>query len=810
MRMQFKKIAAAGTLSALMMGASVGFAALSNFPSPFVTSSGVQSFVVVGAAAAPSDVVGAVDLAARLGGSVTTDVSVAGAVGGYTVSGEGKALDTATTRVFLNDDLGKSGLRTTLTKDDLPTLLAKGSFADADGTHKYDQYIDMTPGTASGETTRLDFDKPGSSSSADPSYNFGRFTTSPSTTEYLYRVRVVFDVAVSGNASVSKSLKLFGNDYTISGDTSATFTGGTSDKVVLFGGADIQTMTGGQSITTTVSGTTYEVKLLGVTSTGSAVVQVGGTSETITKGSTSSNFGDLKIYVKDTASLSTTDQTQNVATLLIGADRLTLQDSAKVKKGNNDDNVDGTWVVLTRSGVKLSTITVYFAARSSTEDFVASGSSAYMNQVFSTFGVQFPGVSPAVSGASDDQLTVKNSGDNNLQLTVTDYNSNQATVNYGYKATSSAQDISLADSSGNNITVVEGATVARDQYVVLDAGGFPHMFKVSSVSLDGSTSASIDLQDVFTGTTTKITTGTDNQEAGVIDGQTYYFNNVSSTTFNVTWGTSASLAGGRGTYNTVWPKLKTKSGAMFSFIGAPVTGLPTNITYELPTGAVQINATYVGAAGESWVIALTAWNREDGTTSSVTANDALGPARNSTTFQLGRTTTGGLYYQLTKTSATAFTLGVLGASNGSVAVGNASLVVFEEKDDAGSQGAVFLPGATGSSGSNYLAGIGTVGISGTNSGSQTWGSNSNKASYADIWGTVVERDTSTSAQPWVSVHYPDTQRIASLYVVAKGATISSTTGASGTVVKTATPVKTPLGKLDTEVTSADKSTKRSE
>ena len=79
--MQFKKIVAAGTLSALMMGASVGFAALSNFPSPFVTSSGVQSFVVVGAAAAPSDVVGAVDLAARLGGSVTTDVSVAGAVG---------------------------------------------------------------------------------------------------------------------------------------------------------------------------------------------------------------------------------------------------------------------------------------------------------------------------------------------------------------------------------------------------------------------------------------------------------------------------------------------------------------------------------------------------------------------------------------------------------------------------------------------------------------------------------------------------------------------------------------------------------
>ncbi|MFA4820443.1 MAG: hypothetical protein WC613_05825, partial [Candidatus Aenigmatarchaeota archaeon] len=142
MTMQFKKLVAAGTLAAIMVGSSVGFAALSNFPSPFVTSSGVQSFIVVGATAAPDDVVGAVDLAARLGGSVTTDVAVPGASAGFSVSGEGKVLDTATTRIFLNDNLGKSGLRTTLTKDDMPVLLAKGSFADSDGTHKFDQFID--------------------------------------------------------------------------------------------------------------------------------------------------------------------------------------------------------------------------------------------------------------------------------------------------------------------------------------------------------------------------------------------------------------------------------------------------------------------------------------------------------------------------------------------------------------------------------------------------------------------------------------------------------------------------------------------
>ncbi len=83
--MQFKKLIAAGTLSAIMIGSTVGFAAIKDFPSPFVTASGVQSFVVVGAVAQPSDVIGAVDVAARLGGSVTTDVAVSGAVGTYSV-----------------------------------------------------------------------------------------------------------------------------------------------------------------------------------------------------------------------------------------------------------------------------------------------------------------------------------------------------------------------------------------------------------------------------------------------------------------------------------------------------------------------------------------------------------------------------------------------------------------------------------------------------------------------------------------------------------------------------------------------------
>ncbi|MBI2578647.1 MAG: S-layer protein [Candidatus Aenigmarchaeota archaeon] len=805
--MQLKKIAA-GSLGLLMVGSSLAFAALQDLPAPFVGSSGVQSLIVVGSAAAPSDVVGAIDIAARWGGEVTTEVSVPGAAGVPTVSGEGKALWTDTTKVFLQDNLGKTGLRTTLTKDDLPTILARSSFDDADGTHKYNQFIDLTPvGTAA--NYRMDYDKPGSSSSADPTYNFGRFTTSPSDTEYLYRTRIVFDVGVNGSKAVGKIMNIFGGKYTIDSTTTANFAGTTSDKVVLLGSSDTKTLSGGQTITTTISGKEYTIKLLGVTSTPAASIQVGDTTETVTKQATSTKFGDLKIYVDDAAQLSTTDQTQNFATLLIGADRITLQHGAKVKKGTSDDPVDGTYVNLTVSSSLLSQITVWAGGSSSTADYIALGGETYMSPIWKNFGIGFPSTSPSVGGSLDDKVDIRNSGDNNMQVAFTDFNGNSGTVNWAYKATSAGTTLSIADSSGNVIHVAENESVARDEYIVLDAGGFPHMFKVSGVTLDGSTSASIDLQDVFSGSTTKVTTGNDNREGFVIDGQTYNFVNLTSTTFAVTWGTSAGLgtsttsSGIVGTYLTVFPTLKTKNGARVALTkpSQRVYYANQNTTIQLPTGAILLtnaNAT---------VLNITAASQEDGTASACASSPCVlnfdETAATNTTFTLGRTTAGGVTYNIVRDVAnSAFNISIADGAQ----LNQPAIIVWEEKDDNGNQAGVIVQSQTGASGSNNLAGAGTPNFTASvSAGAQSWGSNSNKASNADYWGTVSTRDTSTSAQPTVTLWYPDTQRYANVFVLAKGATVSSS-GVSGTV-KSAVPIKTPLGKLDSEVTSADKSTK---
>ena len=187
--MQLRKIVAAGSIGALMTLSSVAFAQdLSKFPAPFVAATGTPDFlIVVGTMAAPSDVVGAIDVAARLGSQSTREVSVGGTVAGVSVVGEGKAVSTSTKKVFLDDALGKSGLRSTMTKDDLPTLLKSGVFNDKNGTsHNYNLYVYLTPSdntcTASDENYCLQYEVPGGQSGADPEYGFGRFPTSPTAT----------------------------------------------------------------------------------------------------------------------------------------------------------------------------------------------------------------------------------------------------------------------------------------------------------------------------------------------------------------------------------------------------------------------------------------------------------------------------------------------------------------------------------------------------------------------------------------------------------------------------------------------------
>lgn len=799
--MQFKKILAAGTMAALMVGATVGFAAtLADFPSPFVTADGMQSLVVVGAAAAPSDVVGAIDVATRLGGEVTTDYTCPGAIGVKTITGEGKEVATTNTKIYLDDNLGKTGARTTMTKDDLSTLLANGILDDTDAatTHNYQQFIYLTPaGTAA--NYRLEWERPGSSSAVDPTYDFGRFPTSPTTSNYLYRTYVTFDREVNGSTSVGEKVTFFGNEYTIASTTSSAFTGATTDKLVLFGGAETKVLSSDETVSVTVGGTTYEVTLVGVSSSTAAVVKVGSSQSSIST-STSKKIGGLDVYLDEAYYLSSTDQAQNSAKLLLGAEKITLQHNSKVKTGDADENVDGTLVSLTASSGKLSDFTVYVGGKSSTNDYIKLGGT-YSDPVWKSFSIDFTSISPELMGSDRSKIEITPSGDNLLQVGFTDDRGNEKTINWGYKASSTGTTFSLADNSGNVIEVFENATITLDEYFVVDAGDFTHLYKLTGTSADASATGSIEITDQMSGTTTKITTGSDDRETKVIDGQTYYFDISDSTNLHVSWGTNANY-NVTGDFITVFPRLKGSKGEFIALVNTTTVPLVDGMKYQLPTGALL--ATHDSTSG---IWNFTATTKEDSTASALNTADTPIQINSTVTSDVGRlsrTATGGTYYNLTWVSNSSVTIGV----GGNAAIARTpGVLLIEEKDDSNDVYTAFFYASTETSGSNNVA-IPTAPLftnTGTGTSGVTLGSDSTITDYVDLYGTYVRR--TTSGQDTVTVYYPDEQVTADVFVLASGASVSTTGETAETTVKQAVPVKTALGKLDTEITSSDKTNK---
>jgi len=138
--MQLKKLIAAGALGLLMAGSSIAFAAnLADYPSPFVakTDGGAQTFVVVGDSAKPSDVIGAVDIATRLGGEVTKTTTVQ-CGGKTTVSVTGR-----TREITIDDETVEGKFGSALKPSAIPYLLEK-TITWKGGTYSVYEEIDLS------------------------------------------------------------------------------------------------------------------------------------------------------------------------------------------------------------------------------------------------------------------------------------------------------------------------------------------------------------------------------------------------------------------------------------------------------------------------------------------------------------------------------------------------------------------------------------------------------------------------------------------------------------------------------------------
>ena len=434
------KALAAGALAAVAAASTIAAAyTLADYPAPFVTDSTVDALIVVGEKAHPADVVGAIDLAVRLGAEPTitkrgtVEVEVPGVPGIVTLTG-GVSLETAREKLYLRDPINKA--IQVLTKDDL-SILADGTVRDNEGKeYSYSQYIFLG-------NKALNYDQITDLKVEDPEYfiDVGRNPSAP-----LYTLKVVFDEPINITKAVGKEISLFGAKYTIA-------SGSSGSELGLFGAAAKVTLAAGEETTVMVGETEYRVKVLGMTQN-SAVIEINGDTEQVGEG-WSGKIGGVDVYVDKLYYYEIPEKSGSVV-LSLGSAKTVLANNQKVRIG--DKAVDGTNVAIIASGDVISAIEINVSAQSKDNQYIREGT-PFVDPVFGTFKVVFGGMNSAIP---TEEIEVAPVSSDTYAVRFTERRTGESvSIDWAYLNTSATPVVELADRDGSDIVIVEGELVAE-------------------------------------------------------------------------------------------------------------------------------------------------------------------------------------------------------------------------------------------------------------------------------------------------------------------------------------------------------------
>lgn len=795
MKFNFKKVSAVVS-SALMVGLTAGTAAAANYPSPFVSGGQADVAIVYGTGAGVS-VLDAVeagniksDLQSYMGSSSDDDTT--------STTGEIVSLDTSSSRIWLNRSLDVA--KSSLTDSDLPTVLADTSFSgnvSADLT----QTIDIQAGAAGGAegSNTVIFEKQPKSSD-DPVMGISMGDSSSP----LYNISITFDstVGFSNTDSEGEELTLFGKTYTVSSDT-------TDSKLVLLESSNSVSLTkdvsgtdagGESSASISVGEEEYTVELVSGSSSDSTI-RLTRTSDGTTESKTISEDSSKTYFTDVEVSVTNSNLAGNVlsAEVSVGSDILTFQDQSSVTTGTSNDPVDGTKVFLVGGAHALTELAIEVSRPSSSEDAILAGE-PFTDPVFGAFKVEFAGLSSPLDAAGRDTISVQNSGDDTMSITLADSDGESGTVDFAHNQSS---QWFLGDDSNNTLNVQEYANLSEDDYIVLGSEDYGHILQVTEIYNSSTTSAGddrISFTDVISGKTVRSrdpsTEGTATLD---LDGKQYTITYAgpsggsgSGGTMVIKYPTSDSASG----EYVLYPTVKTTGGAMvalyepltidLSSIDSAGTDVTTGFTIPDGDGYTDVTATYQGgtAATANW--------RIDGTDVNMTGEVA--GETNYTTVTIGQLT-----YNFTNTGTANQTKVYVTDPEGTANIDNPGVIVTEGSDDNNEYHAFVIDLETAPGGdSNNGVGVNDVLFSSPTHWEKTMQSNTDLKKHVDWWGTQVTEDSGESDQKTVSVTYPSSQVYTKVYVGETGSTVSG----SGTTATGSTSLGDVLVK-DSEVSSVD-------
>ena len=522
-----KRIMALST-GAVMVGATVlsasAAADLSKYPAPFIMDGKLNGIIVVGSNSNGADVLGATDILSSIqsAAKVKKTVQVSGGTSVSASGGDNWKIGTSSKKLEFSESVGSGSasarqetiqnITTFVTDDELPQLLADGTFRNDKGDFDYHQY--------------LYFDSVNQQTTTNPASQSVIFAEDPDTDKtdtYFYvknsdRIaRYSLEFTASAESTVTDSAgsaattgtylwNFEGKDITMLGKSFSivkarrTSSSGNSAELTLMGGAVKDSMAEGESKTFTVKGKDYEVTLDFVGSTTAKFMVNGEPTDSMSEGGTFTLADKSQIGVKDISSQEFAGGVRKVE-FYLGADKIFLKDTNVVNAGAGsavlevgNEKIDDTKVTITgsddNSTFKIDTIQLNITAD---DDVYIPAGGKLLSQMdepqalLNAWDIEYAGL----DAVSTEKIRIKTSGSNQYDLQFVDGSGNDVTVPLAYSATGA--NISLGDND-NALIITENTTIARNDYfIVSDAsqkqGGrrtYAVRYKGSSAMTDSS------------------------------------------------------------------------------------------------------------------------------------------------------------------------------------------------------------------------------------------------------------------------------------------------------------------------------------
>jgi hypothetical protein len=733
MKFSFKKITSV-LASVVMLGSTMGFAAATTYPAPFVSGGVANVGIVVtsGTYAGSNDLWAAMDLGNNLNTYLLGNVIDTPT----TISGEGVNMATGSRGLYYGDSINVA--RTTLTESELPTVLADGTFTDLAGTeYTYSQTI--VPGntvTAFG-TSGGTYDDPViyldvGYDENDPLYN------------YTLTFNKNLNVSDADNVQGEK-INILGVDYVVGA-------GSSNSTLKLYGSGETVVVSPDAPATPTINEKQYNIEMVNTGSGTSGKISVDGLSRSVTKGNAYTFAGGLTVYVKDISNPSIQGDTRS-AELVIGANSLTLENGKAAKTGSDLTTIKKTKVKVTAADVGvISGFTVQVAGPDSKNDSLAAGD-AFVDPVFGGLSVQFAGEIPALD--AETRNTIKVDTDNNQYGYVTFTSARAGSVGeyqltYAVDNTTSsstvlpllAADTTTVDGKGF-IRVVESTNLQEGDYMVInqgDAGTIVYVDEIN-VDIDQTAGNTVTLKDAITGDSTQVTLSNSTigftKETSMFGGTGYVVTaDHAGTYLNISWdGTTAT---------SVFPRIKLRNGGWMALLTE--ASITNNTGVILPEGqtTLETDATTLKDVASSQVINGINWTMaQSGTT--ITIN--------------GISTANGLCNFTSASGA-----------------GPAILFIEPKKWDDSSYGDIICVPMT-TTGTTEIK-IDDPKIGGTNSGFITLNSDTYQKEAVDKYGSLITKEDRTNENGVATISYPASQMTVDASFTKVGTTVTPGSGGS--------------------------------